>query len=309
MSGSNSKGKLTAGQQAQLEAELNKIGQYAPSWGDVPEKGLNKGREDKRPYNLAKLPKQDDREGLCQWLTLSLGLDPDHPITNGRRLGTHDTNGSAMLERSGAPPLRFDPITRLATPAKLLESLGSGMTSRDGIAPPLTGDHCPQIFAAVRWLCDCSDEIAADERFAAIVRTFLIGAEQVDGDFTTYGTTSAERYKLARELSPVLNQYGKPDGPLRYVVDSNTGELVIRASDLQAAARAAEGTGLRRGELDALLMEHDWQRIRIDGFQDPGRVGRQGAHARLFAYRGVLATDDEPDDLPEPPTNDQAVNT
>ena len=132
--------------------------------GRCPNKGRTRG---KRPYILAKLPKQDDREGLCQWLTLSLGLDPKHPITNGRRLGTHDTDGCAVLERGGAPPLWFAPITRLSTPGKLLESLGAGMTSTDGIAPPLTGEHCPAIFAAVRWLCDCDRGDHARERVGA----------------------------------------------------------------------------------------------------------------------------------------------
>lgn len=301
VNGSKSGTERAAGQ---IDVELHKIERYEPTWGPVPEKGPNKGREDKRPYILAELPKPGDSAGLCQWLTLSLGLDPKHHVTRGRRFGTHDTDGSAVLDRADAPALRFAPITRLSTPGKLLEALGAGMSSTDGVAPPLTGEHCPYIFAAVRWLCDCADELTAGERLAAILRTFLAGAEKIDDELTSYATTSAQRYDLARELSPVLNQYGKPEGSLRYLVDSNTGELVIRVSDLQSAARAAEGSGLRRGELDTLMKEHGWQRIRIDGHKNAGRAGRKGPHALLFAYRGVLDTDDEPD---EP--DGQAVTT
>lgn len=268
---------------------------YEPTWGE-PDK-----KTGKRPYFLAALPAQDDAAGLCEWLTLNLGLDRDHPIVRGRRFGTHDTDGSAVLERRGAPELRFSPITRLSTPTKLLETLGAGMTNKDGVAPPLTGEHCPRIFAAVRWLCDCTAEITSAERVGGIVRAFLSGAERTEGEHTTYGeTTSSERYVVAQKLTPVRGEYGR-EGPYQYLVDSQTGEMVIRASDLQAAARAAEGSSLRRGELDALLGEHGWKRITIDGHQNPGRDGRSGPHARVFAYRGVLATADVPDAVVDEP--------
>ena len=91
-----------AGGDANGNAATNR---WAPTWGPPDEKTK------KRPYILAGLPEQGDSHGLCWWLTLSLGLDPNHPIVRGHRFGTHDTDGNVILVRADAPPLRFAPIT------------------------------------------------------------------------------------------------------------------------------------------------------------------------------------------------------
>ena len=273
---------------------------YAPTWGEPDPKTK------KKPYLLADMPEQGVSHGLCSWLTLSLAARPNHPIIRGHRFGTHDTDGNVILVRRDAPPLRFAPITRLSTPTKLLESLGSGMTRTDRVAPPLTGEHCPKIFAAVRWLCDISDVESSAQRLGKIVRTLLGGAESAGADFTTYGAlTSSERYRLAKALTPLQGNYGR-EGPDRYLIDSQTGELVMRLSDLQAAARAAEGSSLRRGELETLLGENEWKRITVDGHELPGREGRKGPHATVVAYRGMFVTTDTPD-VPNTPADQESV--
>lgn len=74
---------------------------------------------------------------------------------------------------------------------------------------------------------------------------------------------------------------GHPIKPARYLVDANTGELVIRVGDLQAAARAHIGSSLPRGWLDARMQALGWDRRGLDG-----HAGRQGRHARTLIYRG-----------------------
>jgi hypothetical protein len=279
---------------------------WAPRWGPPATSGAKKG---KKPYILADLPQRDDRAGLCEWLTLNLGLDPEHPITNGCRFGTHDHDGIALLYRRNAPELRFTPITRLSTPARLTETLIGCLTSTDGVIPPFTNDHIAYITSAVRWLCEITDEQSHVERFNAITGTFLAGAEPIEEKLTTYNTTSPQRYELADKLRPQRDEHNRPLPP-RYLVDRNSGELIIGVGDLQTAARAAEGTSLRRGELDTLLVERGWKRITIEGRGHPGRPQARGPHLRLYAYRGLLPVvhnpDDAPDDAATPSTEDPA---
>jgi hypothetical protein len=264
---------------------------YAPSWRD--------GNNGKRSYVLASLPPDDDLANNLEWLTLTLGLDPRRPITAALRLGTFDADGSVVLTRAGgAPELRFAPFARMCTPAKLLETLNACMDSSDGIAPPITGEHIPPILAAVRRVTDASERVTACERFGAIVRTFIADAHALP--MGTRPSTSAERYELAKALSRPLDDFGRPTDRPRCVVDPDTDELLIRASDLAVAARTFEGTSLRRGELQALIAENGWRRVTIDGHALPGGAGRRGPHARVYAYRGQLATDDQPDEEPQP---------
>ena len=75
---------------------------------------------------------------------------------------------------------------------------------------------------------------------------------------------------------------------MRYLVDANTGELVIRVGDLQAAARSHIGSSLPRGWLDARMRALGWERRALDGHAVDGRAGRIGPHARTFVYCGHI---------------------
>jgi hypothetical protein len=78
---------------------------------------------------------------------------------------------------------------------------------------------------------------------------------------------------------------GRPVGPRRYLIDSESGELVIAVSDLADAARRHVGTSLRHGWLDARMDSLGWERVTLQGHALPGRDGRrQGPHARLYVY-------------------------
>ena len=67
------------------------------------------------------VPARTDVAGLCAWLTLMFNLDPAHPITGGRRQGAAGPEGHVALTRADAPEIRFEPVTRTNTPAKLIE--------------------------------------------------------------------------------------------------------------------------------------------------------------------------------------------
>lgn len=69
---------------------------------------------------------RDDTAGHCEWLTCVFNLDPAHPITGGRREGLLGPEGHVVLYRAGATPIRFEPATKINTPAKLIETLSGG---------------------------------------------------------------------------------------------------------------------------------------------------------------------------------------
>lgn len=120
---------------------------------------------------------------------------------------------------------------------------------------------------------------------AGIIGTFISGAVAIE-EHTTYGS-SAQRYEAAVALQRDLDDMsGMPRGPVRYLVDTNTGELVIRVGDLQAAARSHIGSSLPRGWLDARMRALGWDRHALDGHAVDGRAGRHNAHARTFIHRG-----------------------
>jgi hypothetical protein len=234
---------------------------------------------------LPPLPDPGEVAGLRAWLTAVFGLNPAQPIIRGWRTGTL-ADGGAVLERRGAPELWFTPFSRLCAPNKLLESLNACMAPEDGVAPPLKGEHCPLIAAAVRRLCETGAVQTMRELAQDAIRLAIQDAEAVHG-LTTYGLTSAQRFEVATALSR------KPTGWPRYLVDSNTGEFVVRASDVTHAVRALKGTGLRHGEVVDLMGAVGWAKIDIDGHQLPGREGRRGPHAIVSAWRGHLTSTEE----------------
>ena len=247
--------------------------------------------DDKGKLLLPEVPARGDIAGLCAWLTAVFNLDPAHPITSGRREGLRGPEGHVALERASAGPIRFEPAAKINSPTKLIETLSWRMIESDGAVHALNTGHCREIALVVRMLCGASEAMTDEQEASGIVGTFMQSAIAVAGH-TTYepgGRAYEAAVALRRELDETT---GRQVGPAHYLVDENTGELVIAASDLQEAARRHVGSSLPRGWLDARLTTLQWQRITIDGHALPGRAGRQGPHATVIAYRGHLQAKD-----------------
>jgi hypothetical protein len=217
-----------------------------------------------------------DMTGHCKWLTSAFHLDPEHPITGGRREGLRGPFGHVVLYRADAGPLRFEPVTRLHTPLRLIESVEWQLIPSDGELYGYKKEHCGQIAYVVRMLCDLNGALTDEQEAAAVVATFMLGAQAVEG-CTTYGT-SGQRYEAVVALRRRLDEPGA-----RYLLDhkinSSTGELIetmggqlltIAASDLQDAARKHVGSTLPRGWVDGRMDALRWERITLQGYSLPG---------------------------------------
>jgi hypothetical protein len=248
----------------------------------------------KGKLELPPVPELEDVAGLCAWLTAVFTVNPGHPIVGGKRLGVFGPEGLAELYRGDARPVRFEPFKLIASPMRLIESLMSQRLPSDGEVLPLKGDHCRRIALAINRLCGASQTITAEQESAGVVGTFTMAAVAVEGH-TTYGT-SGQRYEAVKALSRELDGYsGRATGPTRYLIDANTGELVIGVSDLQDAARRHMGGTVAHGWLDGRIDALGWQRITLQGYALPGREGRRGPHLRISVYRGLLPSDDGDD--------------
>lgn len=234
---------------------------------------------------LPELPALDDLAGLQRWLTMVLNLDPGHPIIGGERQGVRGPDGHVVLKRSGAAPLRFEPATRINTPARLIETLAWQTIPSDGPVPPIKAQHCQQIAYVVKMLCGATETMTDEQETAGIVGAYMQAATCVEG-YTTYGTPG-QRYEAADALSGEVDSNGR-QLERKYLIDADTGELVIRVSDLGDTARRYIGGSIARGWLDARMQGLGWHRITLDGHAIAGREGRSGPHARCNAYRGHM---------------------
>jgi hypothetical protein len=247
---------------------------------------------DKNKLVLPEVPKPEDLPGMCAWLTCVFSLSRAHPITGGTREGLRGPEGHVVLHRADAPAIRFEPATRINTAAKLIETLSWQTQPADGPLHALGNPHCRDITYVVRMLCGAHDTVTENQETIGIIGTFLQNAEPIEG-YTTHGTP-AQRFEAAVALRCDTDAAtGRPTGPSHYLIDDNTGEFVIRVSDLAEAARRHIGSSVPRGWLDGRIQSLGWQRIRLDGHAQPGRAGRQGAHARVTAYRGHLPEADD----------------
>jgi len=173
----------------------------------------------------------------------------------------------------------------LNTPARLIETLSWFTLASAGATPAFKAEHCRRIAHVVRMLCATAETTSAAQETSAIIATYLATAVCLEGR-TTYGPTGA-RYEAARDLGA----QGRPVS----LIDHNTGEYVIRVSDLAEKARRHDGASIPREWLDGRMSALGWQRVTVAGYELPGRAGRRGAHARRDVYRGHLpvAPDDE----------------
>jgi len=235
---------------------------------------------------LPAVPAHDDLAGLLAWITNVLRLDPQHPATGTTHEGKTGPDGHVHITRAGAPPIRFEPASVVSSSRKFLPTLGWQLAPTDGEPYGFRDEHCRRIAHVLRLSCGTSKAPDAAQEAAAIVGTFLGRAEAVEG-FTAYGT-SPQRYEAAEALRS--EDYGSPP---RFLIDSQTGELCIRISDLQVAAREHVGASLAHGWLHARMEHLGWERVRLDGHRTAGREGRGGPHARCDVFRGHLRPEDE----------------
>jgi hypothetical protein len=256
--------------------------------------------DDKGKMILPPAPAQTDIAGLCWWLTVVFALDPQHPITGGERQGLAGPDGHVELRRAGAASIRFEPMSKISQPQRLISDLAGWLIPTDDAVPAFKGDHCREINHVVRMLCGISGRLTAADEAAGIVGTFLNGAQPVDG-LTTFGTVQ-QRYEAATALQRGIDDMsGRPTGPVKYLLDATTGDLVVRVADLAYAARAHVGASLPHGWLDGRMDALGWNRVQLSGYSQPGHEGRStGTHARCDVYRGHLSSE---------PTDDAAVNT
>jgi hypothetical protein len=249
--------------------------------------------DDKGKMILPPAPAPTDIAGLCTWLTIAFALDPQHPITGGERQGRAGPEGHVELRRAGARSIRFEPMSKIHQPPRLIAELGGWLLDTDGAIPAFRAEHCRAIHHVIRMLCGRGSQLSASDEAAGIVGTFL-GAAQAGEGLTTHGTTQ-QRYEAATALQRSLDEdSGRPIGAMRYLIDASTGELVIRVADLAVAARAHAGTGLAHGWLDGRMDALGWVRVRLSGYSQTGRDGRRtGTHVRCDAYRGHLTHEDD----------------
>jgi hypothetical protein len=238
--------------------------------------------DEKGKLVLGAVPAVDDIAGQGAWLTAVFNLDPAHPVTRAERQGIAGPEGHAELHRAGAPSIRLEPIKVVSAPARLIESINGWAIPTDGPMHAIKGEHCRLIAHVVRVLCGTSARVTVEQETHAILGAFQQSAKAVEG-LTIHGT-SAQRF----EAADALGGHDPADRDLRYLIDLNTGELIIRVSDLADVARRHEGSSLPRGWLDARLAAIGFQRATLDGHALEGRSGRTGPHARCAVYRGVL---------------------
>ncbi len=234
---------------------------------------------------LPDVPVPDNPAGLAAWLTSVLRLDARHPVTGAVHQGLRGAEGHAKISRAEAPSIRFEPAGAVNTARRLLPILSWQLLPTDGEPYGFKDEHARKIAHVLRLLCGISAELTEAQETIGVLGTFLSGAHVVEGH-TIYGTGS-ERYQAAIAIQREEDERtGRPVGPGRYLIDKSTGELVIRVSDLQEAARRHAGSSLPRGWLDGRMQDLSWERRRVDGRAVDGRTGRHSPHARVTVYIG-----------------------
>src|SRR4051812_43104893 len=180
-----------------------------------------------RKFSLPSLPGGREPLELCEWLTRAFALDADHPITDAVH-GTGGADGYIRLNRRGAKPMRFEPAKTISVPMRLRAERPWQTIATDQPTPPYTAADCTAIADVIGWLCRAEREENQREEILGVVGVFMAGADEVQG-YTTYGR-GPERAEAVGALRP------RGAAP-HYLIDRNTGEIVIRADDLASSAR------------------------------------------------------------------------
>jgi hypothetical protein len=232
------------------------------------------------------IPAPDDGPGQRAWMSAAWPLHPAHPVTRTQQLGNRGPNGHLVVSRRDALAIRFEPITKLNTPTKLIETLSSYLLGIDGRCPAYSGNHCGLISWVLRMLAENDEVISEDEEMLTIIGACLQVAAVAVEDHTTYGMTREQRWDaaaaLCRDVDPTTNKWY---GPPHYLIDSETGELIIGLRDLEDAARGMR-TSVPHGWVTGRMQSLGWKRIVLDAHEMSGRTGRRGPHRRPVAFRG-----------------------
>jgi hypothetical protein len=245
---------------------------------------------DKGKLILPDPPAADDVAGQSEWLTVALARDPRHPIIGGEWQGHSGPTGHVELKRRAAPALRFEPARAINSRQRLIEAL-SWQRIRTDAAPYAYSDaHCVQIAYVVGCLADAEQGITEAEEMHAVLAAFLDAAACRE-DFSIAGTPG-QRYEAAQALKRERDDYGNPRGPARYLLDANTGELIVPLADLEAFARRSVGS-LERGWVVGRMAALGFRRQTVQGYALSGREGRKGPHNRIVVLHGHLPHDDE----------------
>lgn len=242
---------------------------YAVTW--------DKARKPHKPV-LPKPPEPGDLSGQCSWTTNVLHLDEAHPVTRAVHQGLSGALGHVVIERLDAPEIRFEPASKISSSQKLADELVWQLLPGDGDPYPWSNAQATTIARMIWLLCGTVKTATTKAETAHIVSTFIDAAAQQEGH--THGN-AAQRAEMAFLLRP-------SEGAPCYGTDVDTGELVVRVSDLQRAARDIVGSSVPYGWLDARMDSLGWQRIRLDGRALPNGSAKRGQHIRADVYRGFL---------------------
>lgn len=234
---------------------------------------------------LPEVPAPGDLAGLLAWTTSVLQLDPQHPATAVAHHGVRGQDGHVEIRRAGVKAVLFEPQAAIYSARRMRPMLDSQLGPTDGKPYGFKDEHCADIAYVLRLAYGVCEAPDAAQEAAGIVGTFLSYAESIEG-LTTYGTPAQRHEAVESMRSSVMS-------PPRYLIDNNTGEFVIRVSDLQEAGRRHVGSSLARGWLDARMQQLGWSRPQLQGYARPGRDGRRGPHTRCDVYRGHLPSDDD----------------
>jgi hypothetical protein len=227
---------------------------------------------------LPERPSHEDVSGQCSWVTAVLNFDQSHPVVRAKHHGLSGAGGHVILYRLEAPEVRFEPASKIGNTQKLVEEMVWQLLPTDGEPYPWANSQATIIARIVHLLCGADKSATTHTETEHIITTFLEAAKPCEG--TTYGTAS-QRAELAGDLRGESGAY-------TFGVDDETGEFVIRVSDLQRMAREIVGGSVAYGWLNARMESLGWERVRLDGHKLPKSPATQGVHVRADVYRGFL---------------------
>ena len=254
-----------------------------------------KWTDDKTPkLILPDIPKYDDYAALAAWTTSVLRLDTNHPVTSATHHGITGQDGHVELRRHNAFSLQFEPAAVISTARRLLPVLSWQLLPTDDEPYGFKDDHCRRIAHVIHRLCGAAKAPTQMQETTSIIGAYLQIAEPVTG-YTLHGTVP-QRYEAAIAMRAKSDGNGNMQWGQKYLVDSVTGELAIRVSDLLPVARQHTGGTVAHGWLDGRISTIGWQRRMLDGRAEPGREGRSSPHVRFDVYVGswpVATTIDE----------------
>lgn len=232
------------------------------------------------------IPDPDDHISLAAWVTNVFRLDKRLPAINAIHHGVRGPEGHVEIRRAGTQAIRFEPAAIISSARRLIPTLEWQLQPTDQEPYGFKDEHCKRIAHVLRIMCGISEAPSEEQETEGIVGRYLQSAKPIEGH-TTHGT-SAQRYEAAEALRSEGDGRAGGGWNQRYLIDSETQEIVIRVSDLQDTARREIGSSLPRGWLDARIDSIGWNRGLIDAHAVSGREGRRGyPHARVSVYQGA----------------------